>query len=287
MEPLVSSPDSLRVVIAGAGFAALETLLALRAIGGRDPQVALVAPGQAFTYRPAATAEAFDASRPRVYDLRAISVDLGACYHRARLEAVSSRKRHVRLSSGRQLSFDFLVLGVGARATASIPGAEMFRDQRDVRLVCSLLREVQTGAVQRVVFALPAGPSWPVPLYELALLLAARAAEHSQRVSISIVGPEPAPLAVFGEKASQLVSNLLGSREISFVGGVSPSHVRRDGSLALRSGGVVRADRVISTPQLRGPRITGVPADRWGFVPIDASGRVQTLPQVYAAGDMT
>lgn len=47
------------------------------------------------------------------------------------------------------------------------------------------------------------------------------------------------------------------------------------------------ADCVVAVPELRGPRITGVPTDAWGFITTDALGRVIGLADVYAAGDMT
>ena len=49
----------------------------------------------------------------------------------------------------------------------------------------------------------------------------------------------------------------------------------------------IPADRVVAAPELRGRRITGVPASWWGFVPKDMYGRVEGLEHVYAAGDMT
>lgn len=43
----------------------------------------------------------------------------------------------------------------------------------------------------------------------------------------------------------------------------------------------------MAVPELRGRRITGVPANWLGFVPTDGAGRVEGLTNVYAAGDMT
>jgi len=42
----------IRVVVAGAGIAGLEALLALRALGGARVQLTLVAPDDEFIYRP-------------------------------------------------------------------------------------------------------------------------------------------------------------------------------------------------------------------------------------------
>jgi NADH dehydrogenase FAD-containing subunit len=75
------------VVIAGGGFAAVETLLALWALGGKHVRVTLVAPESRLFYRPAATAEAFEDRPARSYDLHAIAADVGAAFRKARLVA--------------------------------------------------------------------------------------------------------------------------------------------------------------------------------------------------------
>jgi sulfide:quinone oxidoreductase len=277
-----------KVVIAGGGFAALEAVLALQSLADKRPHVTLISPEPVFSYRPAATASAFADGAPRSYDLQAIADDLGITLHRrVRLESVGAKSKYVRLSSGARLSYDHLVLAVGARATAAISGALTFRDQRDVPLFRQLLRHVLAGEARRLVFALPSGASWPVPLYELALLSATRAREDGVDVDVTLVSPERAPLAVFGAEASALVAGLLRERGVRFVGSAAASAVRRDGSLALDGADRVKADRVVAAPQLRGQSITGVPASRWGFVATDRHGGVERLPDVYAAGDMT
>jgi len=55
--------DRLHVVIAGGGVAALETLLALRALAGHLIDVTLISPTPEFVYRPVTVAEAFDRRR--------------------------------------------------------------------------------------------------------------------------------------------------------------------------------------------------------------------------------
>ncbi len=264
----------------------MESLLALRALGDDWARVELITPSSTFDFRPAATAQAFDSREARSYDLQEIAADLGATFHRARLQSVSPRNRYVRLSSGARLSYDDLVLAIGARATAGIAGALTFRDQRDLPLFDRVLRDVMDGAARRLVFALPEGRSYPVPLYELALLCAGMIADHHLNATITIVSPETAPLAAFGAKPSRIVADLLAEHGVSFVGSAQGCHVRR-GALVLGSAEVIEADRVVAVPQLSGTRITGVPTNPYGFVPTDADGRVVGLRHVYAAGDMT
>jgi sulfide:quinone oxidoreductase len=277
----------VQVVIAGGGFAALEAALALRALAADRVRITLISPNSEFAYRPAATAEAFGSAPPRVYDLEAIAGDLGAVYRRDRLEAVAPRRKYVRLASGARVGYDALILALGARARAGIAGALMFRDQRDVPRFRRLLLELEAAAVARLVFAVPSGCTWPLPLYELALLSSSYAAEHRVEGRVTLVTPEPAPLAVFGVEASRLVADLLARGGVRFVGGSAASSVRRHGSLVLEFDGAIEADRVVAVPQLRANRVTGVPGDRWGFVATDTCGRVEGLTDVYAAGDMT
>jgi sulfide:quinone oxidoreductase len=275
------------VVVAGGGFAALETVLALRALAGGAVRISLVSPDRVFAYRPAATLEAFSDVAPSAFDLDVVAGDLGVRYHRTSVESVAGARRRVRLGSGGRLTYDALVLAAGAHATVGVPGALTFRDQRDLPRFRALLGELDERKFDSLVFAVPAGTSWPLPLYELAMLSAAHARERGEGPEITIVSPEDRPLAVFGAEASELVAAELANRGVRFLGGCTPGSVCGGGALAVQSGPPIRADRVVAVPQLRGARITGVPVNGWGFVPADTVGRVEGMADVYAAGDTT
>ncbi len=282
-----SSSDTANVLIAGGGFGAVEAMLALRALASERVSVTLVSDSAVLAYRPAATMEAFDDAPPRTYDLQAIAVEVGASIRLDRLEAVAPNDHSVRLASFAHLHYDALVLAVGARAVSAVPGALTFRDQHEVHHIRRLIGELRSGELRRIVFAVPNGCSWPLPLYELALLTATRLRELDVTGEVTLVSPERAPLCVFGEQASPLVADLLEQRGVRFVGESDPQRVDRSGALVLGSGETLDADRVVAAPSLRGPRITGLPTDSSGFVRTDASGKVVGLPDVYAAGDMT
>jgi sulfide:quinone oxidoreductase len=275
------------VLIAGGGFAAVEAALALKALAGDRVQLALLAPDPLFRYRPAATRESFDVAPMRGYDLRTIAADIGASYHRGRLEAVASRKRWVRTAAGARLHYDRLILATGACPVARVSGAITFRDQRDVSKLRRIVGDIEAGVVRRVAFALPTGTVWPLPLYELALLSAKRARERGGTLECTLVSPEEAPLEMFGPAASRLVGDLLEDGGVRFVGSSVAAEVGRDGSLVLTAGASIDADRVVALPELRGRRITGVPGNASGFVPVDTLGQVEGLQNVYAAGDLT
>lgn len=274
-------------MIAGGGFAALEAALALRALAGQRAQLTLISPDPTIRYRAAATVEAFDETAPLAYDLGGIAADLDARYEQSSLTAVESQARRVRLGTGAELGYDALILAIGAQRVESIPGALTFRDQRDVPRLRGLLSELDAGQIARLALVVPSGSAWPLPLYELALLCAARVERRRLQVEISLITPEAAPLEIFGTEASRLVTSALAKRGVRFVGGSAVASVGSDGTIALQFDGTLQADRVITAPALRARRITGVPASWWGFVPTDALGRVEGLRDVYAAGDMT
>jgi sulfide:quinone oxidoreductase len=281
------SPVAGHVVVAGGGFAALEVVLALRALAGDAARISLVSPDPVFAYRPAATLEAFSAAAARAFDLRAIAADLGVRYHRTRVESVRPARRRVGLGSGGRLTYDALVLATGARATVGIHGALTFRDQRDLPPFRDLLAELDGHKLKSLVFAVPSGATWPLPLYELALLSAMRCRECGARTELTVVTPEPRPLAAFGVQASELVAAELADRGVRFVGARTPASVCGGGALTVRPGAPINADRVVAVPQLQGARITGIASNLWGFVPTDAAGRVEGMADIYAAGDTT
>lgn len=282
-----SSRERPRILIAGGSFAAVEAVLALRALAGDEVALAILAPEPVFHYRPAATREPFDPAPAPRYDLRAIAGEMRADFHQGRLEAVASTHHSVRTAAGARLFYDKLILAIGARAVVGVPGAVAFRDQRDSALIRRLIGKIETGAVGRIAFALPAGSVWPLPLYELALLFARYGREHGLAAESILVTPEREPLELFGPEVSPVIHGLLEDCGVRFVGGAVPASVRRDGSLALVGGEMIPADRVVALPALRGRRVSGVPAGRLGFVPVDRSGRVEGLEDVYAAGDVT
>ena len=89
MTRTTSSAERAHVVIVGGGFAAVETMLALRALAPERVRMTLVSASTSFAYKPAATIEAFDEAPPLTYDLRAIAADVGAAFRFDRFEAVA------------------------------------------------------------------------------------------------------------------------------------------------------------------------------------------------------
>ena len=275
------------VLIAGGGVAALETLLALRALLDGQIGVTLLTPDREFLYRPVTVAEAFERGEARTFPLEAIADDQGAQLVCDSLELVDLDRPGVLTGSGEWLEFDHLVVATGARARDPLPGALTFRGRKDVPALRDLLAELVSGEARSVALALPSQRMWPMPVYELALMTAAHLREHgAARVPVYLVTPEEQPLELFGPTATHAVTELLASRGVRVRTSALPALVRPR-ALVLAGAGSVFVDRVITLPLPEGPAIPGLPHDEHGFIPVDRFGTVAGVAGAYAAGDVT
>jgi sulfide:quinone oxidoreductase len=276
-----------RVVIAGGGVAALEAMLALRELAGNRIELVLLSPEREFLYRPVTVAEAFDRGEARAYGVAEIvgRDGLGRVVWGS-LEAVEPEERVAVTGSGERIGYDALVVAAGAIAREPLPGALTFRGRADVPALRQVLDELVAGSARSVALTLPSERMWALPIYELALMTAGHLRERGASATVWLVTPEEEPLELFGPAAARAIEPMLEARGIRLRTSSRPALVR-DRMLVLAGAGEVCVDRVITLPQLEGPRLPGLPHDRHGFVPVDEHGRVRGLEDVYAAGDIT
>lgn len=276
-----------RVLIAGAGVAGLEAALALQDLGGDRVDVALHDPSKEFAYRPFGIGEPYGTTRAFRYDLRRLSQLCGASLRTSAIAAVEPERRIAITRDGERVLYDHLIVATGARMLWAVPGAATYWGVADEGRVGDLLAELRSGSLNRLALTMPAGHSWILPLYELALLAASVLEKTANdRTRITVVTPEPSPLEVFGPRAAEQTSALLAERRIDVITGVRPVSFA-EGRLRIDPGEDVDADAVITLPRLEGRVIDGVPRDEDGFVPIDEHGGAVGLERVYAAGDVS
>ena len=120
--------DKFRVVIAGGGVAALETMVALRGLAENRVDVMLVAPDEVFAYRPLAVAEPFGLGTIARFSLPALAAGCGAIFEQGAVRLVSPEAHHVYTSRGRTLDYQALVVAPGVKSHEGIPGAATFGD---------------------------------------------------------------------------------------------------------------------------------------------------------------
>jgi sulfide:quinone oxidoreductase len=276
----------MQIVIVGGGVAGLEALLGLRDVAPADVDITLVAADPDFTYRPLAVAEPFARGRARRVPLAQIAEDAGAALVLDRLEAVDDAAGELRLHATRpNVRYDAALIAAGARPVAGIEGALTWFPGGDDAVYGDLLRDIEEGYSKRLAIVIPPGAAWPLPAYELAAMTAGEARAMGQsHVEVTLVTPENAPLAVFGERASRAAGEEMERAGVSVVTGAV---ARRDGqALVLEpSGERLDVERVVAIPRLLGPAIEGLASDGEGFIQTGEDGRVVRTTRTWAAGD--
>jgi sulfide:quinone oxidoreductase len=271
-----------RVLVAGSGVAAVECVLALRELAGSAAEIELLAPAGELVYRPLSVMTPFGAEAAPRIDLSA----LGLVHHHDALAEVSPATHEVLTRDGERIPYDVLVVATGAHSREAVSGAVTFRGPLSAGALENVVARAAADPELRLAFAAPAGATWPLPLYELALLTAAALRERGvPDPDITVVTAEERPLVALGTEASDAVLAALDGAGIDVIRGAAEAAV--EGALRLRDGRVVGADIVVALPVIEGPRIPGLPHDADGFLEIDQHGRVRGADDVFAAGDAT
>ena len=276
----------VRVVVAGAGVAGLETCLALRALAGDRVHLTLIAPNRYFAYRPVGVQDPLAVHGRARVPLARLAAAAGAELRHDRLATVDATARRLRTAGGYELPYDALVLALGAAARPVPARAEPF--DADHTAGCrDLIHRLRQRRIGSLAFVEPAAPTRPFALYDLAIDTAVKLRRDRIAADLVLVTAEPAPLALLGPHAAGVVGATIGAHGVRVV---ESAHVRAIGrgevELAPLSRRVV-ADAVIAAPRLSGPWLDHLPSDPEGFVPVDAHGRVPSAEGVYAAGDCT
>jgi sulfide:quinone oxidoreductase len=280
--------SEFRVVICGGGIAAVEGLLRLRRLAADSVDVELVAPNDELVYRPLAVREPFAFGPPRRYPLRRIARDTRAEWTRDALAWVDPDAQVVHTRGGRRIEYDALLIAVGGRQVEPYKHVATFRDAEADDTYHGIVQDVEGGYSRSIAFVQPVGPVWPLPLYELALMTAERAESMDIRdLELSLVTPEPRPLAVFGTAVSDTVTNRLARAGVRVYTN-SLAKVPAAGRLVIQPQNIeLQPERIVAMPRVAGPAIAGLPGGgAHGFLPIDKHCTVRgTGGRVFAAGD--
>jgi sulfide:quinone oxidoreductase len=283
-----SSAQQTRVLIAGGGVAALEAALALEHHASGRVQTKLLAPEDRFVYRPMSVGEPFGHAVARSYPLDRLVADIGVERCKDRLKWVDTGARTVHTEQGLELEYDALLLALGARTSEPMLHALTIDPTRLDEQLHGLIQDLEGGWVHSIAFVIPELNSWPLPIYELALMTAARAYEMNVNAQITVVTPEQAPLAIFGPNASAAVSRRLDAYGIATITSARCTMHAPKRLTVTNAQAPIAVDQVVTLPALHGPAVPGIPKSAaQGFVGVDRHGRLPGLERVFAAGDMT
>jgi len=282
-----STSSKLRVLVAGGGVAALETGLALTELAPGQTATTLIAPNAEFVYRPMTVREPFGYPQAHHYPLAPIVRDAGAELLVDELDWVDPAKRVAHTKADTEIEYDALVLALGARICPRYAHAITIDDRQLDETLHGLIQDVEGGYVRGLAFVAPGRMAWPLPLYELALMTAARAYDMNVELATTIITPEDSPLAIFGSAASSAVGQLLEQAHINTITSAY-AEVPHSKEIVINPGDRhLKVDRIVALPELYGPSVRGIPVWEHGFVRVDPYGQVLGMEGIFAAGDVT
>jgi sulfide:quinone oxidoreductase len=274
------------VLIAGGGVAALEAALALRSVlSGLELDIEMLTPSKRFVYRPLSVLEPFSHVPTWTLALADFAADQDVRLVDGTLAEVDPERQVAIAPSGAERRYDRLLVATGARPERWLEGAMLFRDAYDAQTLAELIEDAAELPLADLVFALPPGASWSLPLYELALMSARKLRELGAPTRVAIVTPEARPLELFGAAASDALAERLAQCGVTVLLGERVGSIEDD-VLELRDGRRLPADRVVVLPRVVGRPVRGLPRTGDGFLPVDAFCRVEGVRSVFAAGDV-
>jgi sulfide:quinone oxidoreductase len=301
------------VCVVGAGTAGLEGLLSAREAYGAKAELRLIAPEREFRYRPMSPGSLFRPAQERGLAIAELVAQAGVTWVADRADVVYEAERNVLTREGDTVDFDFLLLAAGARSKRVLRQGHVWERGGDPSFLDQIIVEIVAGEVHSVAVAVPRGARWPLPAYELALVLAWTATGTDARVAV--ITAEERPLGALGHEATDAVARELAAAGVELITGVEvidePSRDPDPRELAnvilvpeepddeadaligqptdparvrLGAGSAVEFDRLISLPTVVGPFIGGVATDAVGFVEVDEALKVCGSERVWAAG---
>jgi sulfide:quinone oxidoreductase len=275
-----------KVLIAGAGVGGIEAALALEDLAGDLVDVELCDPRDEFVFRPFTLAEPYGATRSFRYDLDSLCRRCGAAFRRAEIAAVEPDGGWAICGDGERLRYDRLIVATGSTMHWAVPGAVTFWGANEGQ-VSEVIAGLRGGHLRRLALTMPAGYSWALPLYEMALFAVTELEKAgNDETRVTVVTPEDMPLGVFGRRAAGQVDALLRERGVEVIAASHPMKFE-GGRLRVAPARDIEADAVISLPRFEGRPLDGVPHDGDGFIGVGEHGGVIGLERVYAIGDAT
>ena len=285
------------IVIAGGGFAGLESAFLLRAKLRERAQITLVSDQPNFLFKPNTIYIPFGGkldplliplSRPTAKrDIKLIEGSVGTVEPEAQRIDVD----------GRSLAYDFLVLATGAGMAADeIPGlqthAETIWTPDEMaslgRTLAEAIGQAHNGDRQTILFTVPPGNKCAGPLYEIVLMTDTYLRRQKVRDRFELVWTtyERTFIQAFGPKLHEVVVPEFAARGISghtecVLNRVDErtAHYENDESIAF--------DLLVAfPPYVAAVRYDGLPQDERGFLKTELeSRRVAGQERIYAPGD--
>jgi sulfide:quinone oxidoreductase len=287
-------PESVRIVILGAGFAALT---AARELRKRAPQarITLVAPKAEFVYLPSLiwVPTGIRKSSDLIVPLDGFFSKHKIDFVAARVTSLDAGGRTVITDQG-PVENDALIIATGGRFIKKLPGIEhaltLCEGVAAAEAIHERLEKMDSG---RIALGFGGNPSEPAamrggPMFELLFGIDTwlRRQHRRDKIELTFFNAAAQPGKRLGEKAVTGLLAEMARRRIDTHLGHKPLGFSEKG--VDTEGGHLNADLILFMPGLTGPAWaadSGLPLSDGGFFKADEFCRVDGTDKVYVAGD--
>jgi sulfide:quinone oxidoreductase len=288
------SNASPRIVILGAGFAALT---AVRELRKRAPKarITLVAPKAEFVYLPSLIwiPSGLRTGGDLILPLDTFLKDHGVEFIAGRVTGLKEGGRAVLTDTG-EVQNDALIIATGARFIRKLPGIEhaltLCEGVDSARAIRDRVNGMQSG---RIALGFGGNPNEPSamrggPMFELLFGLDTLLRQQGKRdrIELTFFNAAAEPGKRLGEKAVSGLLAEMAKRRIDTHLGHKPLGFSEKG--VDTEGGHINADLILFMPGLTGPAWapeSGLPLSPGGFFQADEFCRVTGADKVFVAGD--
>jgi len=285
------------IVIAGGGFAGLESAFLLRTKLRDRARITLVSDRPDFLFKPNTIYIPFGGKlEPLLIPLSRPTGKRDIQLVSGSVAGVDADARSVDVA-GRSLDYDFLVLATGAEmAPGEIPGlqthAETIWTPEQMaslgRKLAEAISSAREGQRQTIVFTVPPGNMCAGPLYEIVLMTGTYLRRQKVRGSFELVWAtyERTFIQAFGPKLHEVVVPEFAKRGISSHTGWVLDHVT-ERTAHYTNGETLAFDLLVAfPPYVAAVRYDGLPQDERGFLKTElGSRRVVGQERIFAPGD--
>ncbi len=286
--------NTVKITVAGAGFAALTGLKTLRK-QLPDAELTLVAPKPEFIYLPSLIWVPYGMRRgdDLRFDIQPLLNDLKVKFVQGSVTGLSDDGRVLKTDNG-DVDNDALLIATGGRFIKKLPGIE------NAITICEGIKSAETMGEK--INTLPSGtialgfggnPKEPSamrggPMFELLFGLDTWLRKQGKRDKFKLVffNPAPQPGKRLGEKAVKGLLAEMKKRDIdTHLGHKIQSF---ENNVVKTEGGEIPADLILFMPGMTGPAwVQGspLPLSEGGFIKADGMAQVAGMEKVYVAGD--
>ena len=284
-----------RIVILGAGFAALTAIRELRRHSAQA-QITVIAPKAEFVYLPSLIwiPTGLRKAEDLIVPLDRFFEDHNVEFVPSRVTGLSGDGRSVITEQHGEIANDALLIASGGRFIKKLPGIEHALTLCEGLTAAEAIRErLQQMTSGRIALGFGGNPNEPSamrggPMFELLFGIDTWLRKNGKRdrVGLTFFNAAATPGKRLGEKAVTSLLAEMSRRNIDTHLGHKPLRFSEQG--VDTEGGHIDADLILFMPGLTGPAWldnTGLPKSPGGFIQADEYCRVPNFEKVYVAGD--